>query len=65
MTKRENLADDPAKFYDCTHVLVLTGIPWPELVAMESRGDFPKRANAPGDIWHRDAVDQWLRKNDL
>jgi predicted DNA-binding transcriptional regulator AlpA len=60
----QNLADGPAKFYDCIRVMGLVGVGWPELVAMEAAGHFPKRADAPGAIWHRAEVDAWLMGRD-
>jgi len=47
-------------FLGSAEVQFKTGLPWSEIVALEARGDFPKRASVQ-DVWHKADVDAWLK----
>jgi predicted DNA-binding transcriptional regulator AlpA len=60
--KAETYARYATKFYGSADLQALTGLPWAEIVALESRGEFPKRtAEVQGDAWRKSDVDAWLK----
>ena len=60
--KEQIYARHAKKYYDSAVLQLVTRLTWWEIVALEARGAFPKRATEiQGDVWRRSDVDAWLK----